>query len=325
MLDTAISSVSNTQNSTYDVIIIGGGPAGLSAAIYAARAGLNTLVLDKNSTAGALSMTHQMENYPGVPQAVSGEELLSRFHQQAEGFGAKIVQTQVFGVNLAKETKEVMTSEQSYQGKTVIIATGSMGHKPRLKGEADFIGRGVSYCAICDAAFYKRQTIAVIGEPPEAITELAVLAKFAGKIYLFLKGRVPSAEQMETIRSLPNVQVMEGQSIANIFGSDFVESITVTNANNDKEVLDVSGVFVYLHGNLPIVDFLGQSIELTQQGYIKADRTDMSTSIEGVYAIGDVVAQEIRQVVIAAAEGCIAALSVDQYINQRQKVRSQWS
>ena len=218
-----------------------------------------------------------------------------------------------------------MTTERSYCGKTVIVATGSMGHKPRLKGEAEFIGRGVSYCAICDAAFYKGKTIAVIGEPPEAITELEILARSAGKIYLFLKGRVPSKAQMEEILSLPNVEVVEHKSIANIFGHDFVEGITVSDAANDKEVLDVAGVFVYLHGNLPIVDFLGQSIAPTQAGYIKADRETMSTSIEGVYAIGDVVAQEIRQVVIAAAEGCIAALSADQYIHHRQKVRSPWA
>ena len=130
---------------------------------------------------------------------------------------------------------------------------------------------------------------------------------------------------MEEILSLPNVEVVEHKSIANIFGHDFVEGITVSDAANDKEVLDVAGVFVYLHGNLPIVDFLGQSIAPTQAGYIKADRETMSTSIEGVYAIGDVVAQEIRQVVIAAAEGCIAALSADQYIHHRQKVRSPWA
>ncbi|MGB7088265.1 MAG: FAD-dependent oxidoreductase [Phormidesmis sp.] len=325
MLDNFAPLASTPHEEPYDVVIIGGGPAGLSAALYAARASLKTIVLDKSPTAGALSMTHSMENYPGVPEAISGAELLSRFHQQAEGFGAKIVQAQVFGVDFTQDIKVVMTADRSYQGKAVIIATGSMGHTARLKGEADFIGRGVSYCAVCDAAFYKGKMIAVIGELPEALTELRILAKFAGKIYLFLKGRSPSSEQWEEIRGLPNVEVMDKKFVINIFGNDFVKGITVADTANDKEILDVDGVFVYLHGNMPIVDFLGQAIELTTRGCIKADRIDMSTSIEGIYAVGDVICQEIRQVVIAAAEGCIAALSVDQYIHQRQKVRSQWS
>lgn len=325
MPDTFTPPASPDTNKAYDVVIIGGGPAGLSAAIYAARANLRTVVLDKSPTAGALSMTRSMENYPGVPQAISGEELLSRFRQQAESFGAEIIQTQVFGVDFSREPKAVMTAERSYEGKAVIIATGSMGHKPRLKGEADFIGRGVSYCAICDGAFYRGQTVAVIGELPEALSELTILAKFAGKIYLFLKGKAPSAEQLEEIRQMPMVEVMTHKTVVNIFGNDFVEGITVTDEANDKAVLDVSGVFVYLHGNMPIVDFLNQSIELTPKGCIQVNRLDMSTSIEGVYAIGDVICKEIRQVVLAAADGCTAALSVDQYIHQRQKVRSQWS
>lgn len=326
---TAVATDPNIQTSgqtVYDVIIIGGGPAGLSAAIYAARANLKTVILDKSTTAGALSMTHRMENYPGVPEAVSGEELLSRFHQQAEGFGAKIIQAQVFGVNFAKaDFKEVMTADRVYQSKAVIIATGSMGHQPRIKGEAEFIGKGVSYCGVCDAAFYKNKPVAVIGEPPDVFEELAIIAKFASKIYLFLKGRMPSAEQMDNVRAIAPVEVMVNQHLVGIVGSDFAEGVTVKNAAGRQSLIKVEGVFVYLHGNMPIVDFLGQQIELTPKGCIKINKADMSTSIEGVYAIGDVACKEIRQVVIAAAEGCTAALSVDQYINQRQKLRSQWS
>ena len=314
------------RQKVYDVVIIGGGPAGLSAAIYAARASLKTVVLDKSATAGALSMTHRMENYPGVPEVVSGEELLSRFHQQAESFGAQIIQTQVFGVNFAREDfKEVITADKVYQSKAVIIATGSMGHQPRIRGEAEFIGKGVSYCGVCDAAFYKDKPVAVIGEPPDVFKQLAIIAKFASKIYLFLKGRVPSAEQMESVRSLPSVEVMDNQHLVSIVGSDFVEGVMVKNAAGSQSLIKVDGAFVYLHGNMPIVDFLGQQIELTPTGCIKVNKADMPTSIEGVYAIGDVACKEIRQVVIAAAEGCTAALSVDQYINQRHKLRSQWS
>lgn len=322
---TAISPTAVAENHVYDVIIIGGGPAGLSAALYAARAKLKTLVLDKNATAGALSMTQHMENYPGVPEVVSGEELLSRFHQQAESFGAKIVQAQVFGVNFASAVKEVITADQVYRSKAVIIATGSMGHKPRLKGEAEFIGKGVSYCGICDAAFYRGKPVAVIGEPPDVFDELEIIAKFASKIYLFLQGRAPSAEQMAEVREIDSIELMSEKRLVGIVGNDFVEGVAIRDATGIQAVIDVDGTFVYLHGNMPIVDFLGQQIELTPKGCIKVNRIDMSTSIEGVYAVGDVVDKQIRQVVLAAAEGCTAALSVDQYINQRQKVRSQWS
>lgn len=313
------------EHNIYDVVIIGGGPAGLSAALYAARGKLKTLVLDKSATAGALSMTQHMENYPGVPEVVSGEELLSRFHHQAESFGAQIIQAQVFGVNFASAAKEVITVDRVYQSKAVIIATGSMGHKPRLKGEAEFIGKGVSYCGICDAAFYRGKPVAVIGEPPDVFYELEIIAKFASKIYLFLKGRAPSAEQMDQVSAGINIELMNERHLVGIVGNDFVEGIAVRDTIGTQEIIDVDGAFVYLHGNMPIVDFLGQQIELTPNGCIKINTTDMSTSIEGVYAVGDVVCKQIRQVVLAAAEGCIAALSVDQYINRRQKVRSQWS
>ncbi|MBE9136440.1 FAD-dependent oxidoreductase [Nodosilinea sp. LEGE 07088] len=318
-------SFDTESDEVYDVVIIGGGPAGLSAAIYAARANLKTVVLDKSSTAGALSMTHKMENYPGVPQAISGKELLSLFHQQAESFGAQIIQAQVFGVNFAKEPKEVIAADKIYKSKAVIIATGSMGHKPRLKGEAEFIGKGVSYCGICDAAFYKGKPVAVIGEPPDVFAELEIIAKYASKIYLFLKGRAPSAEQIERVHRIPTVEVMNPKHLVGIVGNEFVEGVTTLNAAGSQELMDVDGVFVYLHGNMPIVDFLGQQIDITPKGCIKVNQADMSTSIEGVYAIGDVICKEIRQVVIAAAEGCTAALSVDKYINQRQQLRSQWS
>ncbi|MGB7414870.1 MAG: FAD-dependent oxidoreductase [Thermosynechococcaceae cyanobacterium] len=325
MLELSSNLASLSADQVYDVVIIGGGPAGLSAAIYAARAKLKTVVLDKNPEAGALSMTHRMENYPGFPEAISGKDLLALFHQQAEGFGAQIIQTQVFGVNFAQDLKEVMTADKIYQSKAIIIATGSMGHKARLKGEAEFIGKGVSYCGICDAAFYKEKSVAVIGEPPDVFSELEIIAKFARPIYLFLKGKAPSAEQMEGARQLSNVKVMTEQHVASIVGDEFVEGVTVINAAGSTELIEVDGVFVYLHGNMPIVDFLGQQIEITPKGCIRVNKADMATSIEGVYAIGDVVCKDIRQVVIAAAEGCTAALSVDQYIHQRQKMRSQWS
>ena len=163
----------------YDVVIIGGGPAGLSAAQYAARGRLNTLVLDKSKTAGALAFTSKIENYPGLPEPLPGNELLDIFREQAVGFGAEYVETQVIGAKLDAEIKEVYTMDKTYQAKTLIIATGSMGRKPSITGEKEFLGRGVSYCAICDAAFYKGKTVCVIGDSEEAVKEAGVLTRFA--------------------------------------------------------------------------------------------------------------------------------------------------
>jgi len=309
----------------YDVAIIGGGPAGLSAAIYAARAKLKTVVLDKSPTTSALGLTRKMENYPGIPQVITGEELLSNFRQQAETFGAQIIPAQVFGVNFEDDIKTVLTMEQPYRSKTVIVATGSMGHQATLNGEAELLGKGVSYCAVCDAAFFKDEPVAVLGEMPNIFHELDIITKFTEQVYLFLKGPSPTAEQMKQLQSTPKLKLMQQSHLVRILGRDQVEGIQVTDLAGQEQTLAVSGVFVFLHGNQPVVDFLEDAIALSDNGCIQVDPTDMSTSMPGVYAVGDVSCQEIRQAVIAAAEGCIAALSVDKYLHNRRKVKSQWS
>jgi len=177
------------EGQVYDVVIIGGGPAGLSAAQYAARSNLKTVVLDKSSTAGALAFTDRIENYPGLIQPVSGKELLDIFRKQAMNFGAEYVETQVVGVNLETEVREVYTVEQTYRGRSLIVATGAMGRKPTIKGEKEFLGRGVSYCAICDAAFFSGKTVSVIGDSEEALKEAELLTRYAGKVYLFVPAK----------------------------------------------------------------------------------------------------------------------------------------
>jgi thioredoxin reductase (NADPH) len=314
-----------SQTSIHDVAIIGGGPAGLSAAIYAARAGLNTVVLDKSPTAGALGITDKIENYPGILHAIAGKDLVSTFRQQAEHFGATVLQTQVYGVNFRQDPKEVLAMEDSYRAKTIIIATGAMGRKPTLSGEAELLGRGVSYCAVCDAAFYKNQEVAVIGESGEVLAELDLIAKFASKIYLFLRGKQPTLEQIKLLQDNPKIEWMLNYRLVKILGDGAVEGLVVAEENLKETVVNVKGVFVYLHGNSPIVDFLADAVELTPIGCIKVDKNDMSTSVEGVYAVGDITCKEIRQAVVAAAEGCTAALSADKYLNRRQKARSLWS
>ena len=307
----------------HDVIIIGGGPAGLSAAMYAARAQLKTVVLDKNPASGALGTADKIENYPGVPQKMKGSELLSLFREQAQKFGAEIVSAQVMGVNFEKDTKEVTTSDKIYYGKTVIIATGAMGRTPTIKGELEFTGRGVSYCAVCDAPFFKGKDVAVVGDIDAITEEIDEIIKFSRKVYVL--SRKGDSKHTESFHTNPHITVMPHTRVVEILGSHTVTGVKIADFQGNEKTLDVSGVFIYLHGNKPITDFLYSTVDTTDDGCIRVSKEDMSTSLEGVYAAGDVTCKKFRQVIIAAAEGCSAALSADRYINKRQKVRPQWS
>ncbi|PIV43590.1 MAG: thioredoxin reductase, partial [Nitrospirae bacterium CG02_land_8_20_14_3_00_44_33] len=264
----------------YDVIIIGGGPAGLSAAQYAARAKLKTIVLDKSKTAGALAFSRKIENYPGLPEPLTGKELLDIFRKQAVKFGAEYAEVQVVGVNLTGNVKEVFTMDKNYSGKTVIIATGSMGRKPTIKGEAEFLGKGVSYCAICDAAFYKGKTVCVIGDSEEAVKEAGLLTKFAETVYLISPSSKLKVEDDYPALSQPNLKILPGQSVTAIEGNEVVERIKMSDADKKETALEVSGVFVYLHGSKPIIDFLGGNIDLSEEECIVTNRM-METSILG--------------------------------------------
>jgi len=318
-------SANSLDNSTklYDVIVIGGGPAGLSAALYAARAQLATVVLDKNFTAGALGTTDKIENYPGVPRKLTGAELLSMFREQAKSFGAHIVETPVVGIQSDKDLKQVMTAEGVYKGKTVIVATGSMGRSPTLNGEEEFMGRGVSYCAACDAPFFRDKEVAIIGDIKEILEEMDPIATFARTLYVIPKGTITS-EQKQILASISKATVLPDHRVVRISGERTVTGVVIVDSEGNEQTFAVSGVFIYLHGNQPITDFLQGTVELTADGCIKVNPEDMSTSVEGIYAAGDVTCKKFRQAVIATAEGCIAALSAEKYITKRKGVRPQW-
>jgi thioredoxin reductase (NADPH) len=306
----------------YDVVIIGGGPGGLSAAQYASRSKLRTIVLDKSATAGALAYTSHIENYPGLLSPISGKELLDIFRRQAINFGTEYIETQVVGVKLDSDVKEVFTMEQSYRGKAVIIATGSMGRKATIKGEADFLGKGVSYCAVCDAAFYKGKTVCVIGNSEEAVKEAGYLTRFAEIVYLISPTPKLKIESHPSLAA-ENLKVIPESSVTAIEGSETVEKIRVVGPDRQEKEIPLSGVFVYIHGSRPIVDFLYGSLELTETECIETSRM-METSMPGVFAVGDVTCTEVRQVVIAAANGCLAALSAEKYIHHRSRLKSDW-
>jgi thioredoxin reductase (NADPH) len=312
------------SGAVYDVIIIGGGPAGLSAAQYSARSNLMTVVIDKSPTAGALAFSSKIENYPGSPEPLGGKELLDIFRKQAVAFGAKYVEEQAVGVGLDSEIKEVYTLGETYKGKTIIIATGAMGRKQTIKGEGEFLGRGVSYCAICDAAFYKGKTVCVVGDTEEAVKEAGVLTRFADLVHLISPSKKLKVGEDHPALKIENLRVVTGSSVISVEGDEVVKKIKMVDSDRNESELELAGVFVYLHGSKPIVDFLGSSVELSEQECISTNRM-MMTSIPGVFAAGDVTCTEVRQVVIAASAGCVAALSAEQYIHHRKRHKYDWA
>lgn len=309
----------------YDVIIIGGGPAGLSAAQYTSRAGLKTLVLDKNPHAGALGYANRIENYPGVPTPMAGTELLEIFRKQAESFGSQIIKDQVYGVDLTDDTKKVFAGEGEYSTRTIIIATGSMGRKPGIEGEERLTGRGVSYCATCDAPFHKNKEVVIAGNISEIMEELDSVLKVVSKAHIIPQAKGMTDELRNALGSEPDINLLEGAKIKSINGEKSVSSVTIIKNDNTTEDIEVSGVFLYFHGNSPIVDFLYGTLETAEEGCLHVNREDMSTSVPGVFAAGDVSCGKIRQIVLATAEGCLAALAAEKYISKRKGFRSQWS
>ncbi|HWI60445.1 MAG TPA: FAD-dependent oxidoreductase [Symbiobacteriaceae bacterium] len=307
----------------YDVVIIGGGPGGATAALYTARADLKTVVLDKNLSAGALGMTTNVDNYPGMPNA-TGPEIVRTIRGQAESFGAEFRQEQVIGVSLDGEEKEVYTAEGSYKARAVILATGGMGRSNFVPGEEALVGRGVSYCATCDAAFFRDQPVAVVGSGEQATEEAIFLAKFASQVTLVHSGKEPkgSPELLAHLRSEPKVTVRAGRLVA-VLGEGKVSGIRIAGADGEEE-LDVKGIFIFLQGNKPVIDYLMGTVPTTAAGCLRVSRETFETEVSGVFAIGDLLCTEIKQAVIAASEGCQAAIHVEKKLRNRQKALRDW-
>ncbi|MCS7203908.1 MAG: FAD-dependent oxidoreductase [Thermodesulfovibrio sp.] len=300
-------------NKLYDLVVIGGGPAGLTAGIYAARANLKTLILDKSKTAGALAYASLIENYPGLEKPISGKELLEKIRKQAISFGAEYKEEQVVGVNLVSEPKEAITIKDNYKAKAIIIATGAMGRKPTIKGEAELLGRGVSYCAVCDAPFFRGKKVAVVGDSEEAAKEALYLTQFAEECYIVTPSLKLKIDESHPIFSNNKVKIMTSYSIKEIKGVDFVTGLLLKDKEGNEQHLDVSGVFIYMVGSQPVTDFLGEVLEVDEKGFIVVDNF-MQTNISGVFAAGDVATPYLRQVVVACAQGAIAAVSAEKYI-----------
>lgn len=309
----------------YDVIIIGGGPAGTSAAIYTARADLRTLVVDKGLTAGALGVTAKISNYPGIPGPISGAELVDTMRQQAESFGAEFLTDKVVGVDLLSDPKMVMAGTNAYQTKTIIVATGSMGRTSSVAGEGEFLGRGVSYCATCDGAFFRGQPVAVIGNNDEALEEALFLTKFAEQVHLVVPTPALKAREslVAEVSDHPKIEVQLGTRLKEIVGNGRVEGVRLHPRGGTEEFLPVEGAFVYLQGGQPITDYLMGQLEPSAEGCLVVDR-EMQTNIPGVFAVGDLLCEHIKQAVIAAADGVKAAIAADKYIHGRAKLQTDW-
>lgn len=309
----------------YDVIIIGGGPAGTSAAIYTARADLRTLVIDKGLTAGALGVTAKISNYPGVPGPVSGAELVDTMRQQAESFGAEFLTDKVVGVDLISDPKMVMAGTNTYQTKTIILATGSMGRTNSVAGEAEFLGRGVSYCATCDGAFFRDQPVAVIGNNDESLEEALFLTKFAEQVHLVVPTPTLKAREslVAEVTDHSKIEVRVSTRLKEIVGNGKVEGVRLHPRGGSEEILSVEGAFIYLQGGQPITDYLMGQLEPSAGGCLVVDG-EMQTNIPGVFAVGDLLCEHIKQAVIAAADGVTAAIAVDKYVHGRAKPQTDW-
>jgi thioredoxin reductase (NADPH) len=310
----------------YDVVIVGGGPGGATAALYAARADLKTLVIDKGLTAGALGLTAKIANYPGVPGEMSGAELLKIMRAQAEAYGAKFAQDKVQAVDLSGEPKTIFANGSTYTARSVVVATGSMGRGQRVPGEDQFLGRGVSYCATCDAAFFRDQIVAVAGNCDEAIEEALYLTKFVRQVHFVSPAPELKAgpDLIEELAAQPNVTLHLGTALREVLGTEHVEGVRVAPRGRPTEVIAVSGVFIYLQGGKPITDFLTGQLPTSEAGCLIVDK-EFQTALPGVYAIGDVLCNHIKQAVIAAAEGATAAMAIEKQLHRRKQLAVDWS
>jgi thioredoxin reductase (NADPH) len=309
----------------YDVIIVGGGPAGATAALYAARGKLRTVVIDKAVSAGALGVTSKIANFPGVPGEMAGADLVRTMREQAASFGAEFVQASATGADLSGEVKRVFTSAGVFSGRAVIIATGSMGRKNKVPGEQEFLGRGVSYCATCDGAFFQGRVVAVVGDSEEAAEEALALAKFASRIHVFVtseRSALDSPEWQE-VRTNPIMTMHIGKRLREVNGAAIVEGVVVGDRQGNRETIPVSGVFIYLPGSGPSTEFLAGQVAMKEDGALIVDEY-MQTSVAGVFGAGDVRGKAVKQAVVAASDGCIAAMAAEKFIRKRARITPQY-
>lgn len=313
--------MSNKKKLEYDVLILGAGPAGLSAAIYAARGAAKTAILDISMFGGQPSNYLELENYPALGK-IGGYDMMEKFEEHADMFNIdKYPMQEIESINLVKTPKTVETKEFTIESKSIIIATGAQAKKLGIKGETEFIGRGVSYCAVCDGAFYKDKVVAVVGGGNAAVEEGCYLTKFAKKVYIIHRRDQLRADKIIQDRAFSNekIEFIFDTVPVEISGNNTVESLTTKNVKTNKiENIAVDGVFPYI-GFTPNVEHINSQLKQDINGFIETDET-METSIKGVYAVGDVRTTPLRQVITAAADGAIAGCYATKYIESLEEI-----
>ncbi len=304
----------------YDLVIIGSGPAGLSAGLYAARARINTLIIEKDSAGGQIATTDEVANYPGSIENATGPSLVQRMVDQAESFGAKMVSDTIESVDFSDKVKLVKGQKEEYKAKSVVIATGAVPRPIGCPGEKELVGRGVSYCATCDGAFFEDLEVFVMGGGDTAVEEAMYLTKFAKKVTIIHRRDELRAAKSIQEKAFKNdkIEFIWDSAITELKGDGLLESIKIKNlkTGEEREIFadeddGTFGVFPFI-GYLPATKLFDGIIDI-EGGYIKTDE-DMKTNVEGVFAAGDVRVKSLRQVVTATADGAIAAIQAEKYI-----------
>lgn len=301
----------------YDIIVIGAGPAGLSAAVYAKRAGFNTLVLDKSPVSGGQVLsTYEVDNYLGIP-GVTGMELGEKFKNHAVSSGAEFVCANVLSIEAMDDTKVIHTDKEDYEAAAVIFAVGAHHAKLGVKGEEELAGMGVSYCATCDGAFFKNRKVAVVGGGDVAIEDAIFLARGCEKVYVIHRRDTFRAAHslVERARKMENIEFVLDSTVSEICGEDMVEKLVLTNVKTkEQSELEVNGIFIAV-GIVPDTDILQGMVEMDEKGYVVADELG-NTSIPGIFVAGDCKKKRLRQIITAVADGANAVSGVEDYFNK---------
>ena len=307
------------MNARYDMIVIGGGPGGYTAALYAARAGLQVAVLEKLSAGGQMAETEQVDNYPGFPDGIDGFELAEKMQQQAERFGAETVLAEVLKVELSEKEKQIVTSEGTFYAKTVVLSTGAGPKLLGVPGEDMLTGRGVHYCAACDGMRYKGKTVAVVGGGNSAAADALSLSRIAKKVYVIHRRDTLRATKVyhQPLQQAENVEFLWNSTVTELLSDERLTGVTVKNVNTGEETqLLCDALFVSI-GRKPASSLVAGQLAMDENGYIAANEST-KTSLPGVFAVGDVRTKVLRQIVTAVADGAAAAHAAEEYLAQQE-------